>query len=500
MSEKIRQIPSGWKYTYIKNVAELLRGVTYTKSVASKVPKTDYLPVLRANNINDEINFEKLVYVPQKNIKSVQLIRTGDVIIAMSSGSKHLVGKAAQARIDIEGGFGAFCGLIRPSKILNNKYFGYFFQSPAYRKSIQRHSSGININNLRRSHIEDLSIPISPLSEQHRIVTKIEELLTRLAAGVEALKQVQAQLRRYRQSVLKAAVEGRLTAEWREQHKDELEPADKLLERILKERRENWEAEQLATYRAKGKEPPKNWQSKYKEPTPPDTTDLPELSEGWIWVTFGHIGELNRGKSKHRPRNDPKLYGGKYPFVQTGDIRQANKFIRDYSQTYNEVGLKQSRLWPKGTLCITIAANIADTAILDIDACFPDSVVGFMPKLFCNVFFIEYYLRTAKENLERYAPATAQKNINLKILNELAVPLPTESEQKQIVNDVDRLFSIADEVEKIMKDELVRSNNLHRSILKRAFEGKLVPQDPSDEPASVLLERIKVKKNKVKQF
>ena len=103
---------------------------------------------------------------------------------------------------------------------------------------------------------------------------------------MDALQQVQIQLKRYRQSVLKAAVEGRLTAEWREQNKDELEPADKLLERILKERREKWEAEQLANYKAKGKTPPDNWQSKYKEPKPPNTTDLPELPEGWVWTTF----------------------------------------------------------------------------------------------------------------------------------------------------------------------------------------------------------------------
>ena len=115
--------------------------------------------------------------------------------------------------------------------------------------------------------------------------------------------------------------------------------------------------------------------------------------------------------------------------------RYANKFIRSYSQTYNEIGLKQSRLWPKGTLCITIAANIADTAILGFDACFPDSIVGFTPNQSCNVFFIEYFLRTAKENLHRYAPATAQKNINLKILSELLIPLPPKIEQDKIIQN-----------------------------------------------------------------
>ena len=137
-----------------------------------------------------------------------------------------------------------------------------------------------------------------------------------------------------------------------------MKPVSVLLERILKERREKWEAEQLEQMQAKGRRPKDDkWRAKYKEPITPDTSDLPELPKGWMWTTLPQIGELNRGKSKHRPRNAPFLYGGRYPFVQTGDIRHANGLIRHYNLTYSEEGLKQSRLWPAGTLCITIAAK-----------------------------------------------------------------------------------------------------------------------------------------------
>ncbi len=401
--------------------------------------------------------------------------------------------------------------IVRASKSdIIHKWLMYSINSTLFRKAIRSLQSGTTRKRISRKNLAKIIFPIPPLTEQHRIVTKIEELLTKLDAGVEALKQAQAQLKRYRQSVLKAAVEGRLTSEWREQHlpaspcsaqasEDELEPADKLIERILKERRENWEAEQLAKYKSNGKKPPKNWQDKYKEPTPPDTTHLSELPEGWVWASLSHIGEFNRGKSKHRPRNDPKLYNGDYPFVQTGDIRYANKFISNYSQTYNEIGLKQSRLWPKGTLCITIAANIADTAILNFDACFPDSIVGFIPNISTNIFFIEYFLRSAKENLDRYAPATAQKNINLKILSELLIPFPPKIEQDEIVNELDCIFSVIDKLDSIIDIELKRSQSLRQSILKRAFEGKLVPQDLNDLPASALLEKIKSEKDKSKK-
>lgn len=222
------------------------------------------------------------------------------------------------------------------------------------------------------------------------------------------------------------------------------------------------------------------------------------MPDGWVWSTLPEIGELNRGKSKHRPRNDPRLYGGQYPFVQTGDIRHAKGVLRHYSQTYNEEGLKQSRLWPKGTLCITIAANIADTAILGFDACFPDSVVGFLAEpSHCKVRFYELFLRTAKEDIERYAPATAQKNINLRILSSVAVPVPSLEEQRLIVEEVERHLSIADYTENAMEREFSQSKRLHQSILRKAFNGKLVPQDPTDETADKLLERIKSEKEKL---
>ncbi|RMF23816.1 MAG: type I site-specific deoxyribonuclease, partial [Bacteroidetes bacterium] len=237
------------------------------------------------------------------------------------------------------------------------------------------------------------------------------------------------------------------------------------------------------------------WKQRYQEPTPPDTANLPPLPEGWVWVTLPQLGELSRGKSKYRPRNAPFLYGGPYPFIQTGDIRQAEGFITHYTQTYSEAGLAQSRLWPAGTLCITIAANIADTAVLGFEACFPDSVVGFIPEFGVEVLFVDYYFRTIKSRIERLAPATAQKNINLEMLQKLPIPLPPPAEQRRIVAEVERRLSVAREAEKAVEANLKRIARLRQAILKRAFEGKLVPQDPNDEPAEALLGRIRAQED-----
>lgn len=158
------------------------------------------------------------------------------------------------------------------------------------------------------------------------------------------------------------------------------------------------------------------------------------------WKTLGQVAlDFGRGKSKHRPRNDPSLYGGDIPFVQTGDIRNAAHTIQEYSQTYSELGLKQSKLWPKGTLCITIAANIAETSILGFDACFPDSVIGFVanPEE-TSSSYVEYLLSSIKTQLEEKGQGSAQSNINLGTFQNLKLPFPPITEQERIVALLDK--------------------------------------------------------------
>ena len=177
--------------------------------------------------------------------------------------------------------------------------------------------------------------------------------------------------------------------------------------------------------------------------------DLPfDIPDSWRWVRLTDVGELARGKSKHRPRNDQCLYeGGGYPFVQTGDVAQTNYKITTWTSEYNENGLLQSKLWPKGTLCLTIAANIGDVAILDFDACFPDSVVGFNAySPICNNKFFLYGLMCYKTIFDRLSHSTAQKNINLEILSKVAFPLPPLREQERIVKRLEEVLPYCDKL------------------------------------------------------
>ena len=148
---------------------------------------------------------------------------------------------------------------------------------------------------------------------------------------------------------------------------------------------------------------------------------------------LAELGSLDRGRSKHRPRNDPKLLGGPYPLIQTGEVSNAGLYITEYQNTYSELGLKQSKMWNAGTLCITIAANIAQTAILTFDACFPDSVVGFIPSDEIDAIYMHYWFSFFQKILDEQAPQVAQKNINLKILSELQVTIPSKEEQQEFV-------------------------------------------------------------------
>lgn len=187
--------------------------------------------------------------------------------------------------------------------------------------------------------------------------------------------------------------------------------------------------------------------------------------KGWPLDMFGAIGTLDRGRSRHRPRDAEELYAGPYPFIQTGDVANSGGRITSYTVTYSEAGLAQSRLWRKGTLCITIAANIAKAAVLNFDACFPDSVVGFLPGGCVRTEYVQAWLYFLQPTLEANAPQAAQKNINLEILRKLPVPLPPQDMQDEFVASVNSIRSIQSQHVAAME----AAEATFRAVLARAF-------------------------------
>ena len=318
---------------------------------------------------------------------------------------------------------------IRPSEVLLTRYVLLFFRY--FEAQLASKGTGTTFKAITQDVVKNLEIPIPPLPEQERIVARIEELFSQLDAGVETLKKTKAQLAVYRQAVLKEAFEGRLTIHV---------PVNL----------------------------PLSWESS------DETNTLPAIPEEWHYIALKYLGDLGRGKSKYRPRNDPKMFvDGKYPFIQTGDVKAATNCITSFTKQYGEFGLSQSKLWPKGTLCITIAANIAETAFLGIDACFPDSIVGFTPNESILAEYVRYFVESQKIRLWAFAPATAQKNINLDTLENLIVPYCSIDEQRVVISEIESRLSVCDSIEQTVDAALQQAEAMRQSILKGAFEGKL---------------------------
>ena len=350
-------LPGGWSQCAVGEIGILIRGISYVKEQASKFPLPEYMPILRANNINGALNFDDLVYVPRSLVEADQSIKRGDVVFAMSSGSLHLVGKSAQALTDFDGSCGAFCALLRIEPHISSKFLAFVFQGNAFRRKISETAKGSNINNLKREHILEHLLALPPLNEQRRIVAKIEELFSELDKGIENLKQARAQLAVYRQALLKHAFEGKLTAAWRDAHAHELESANQLLARIKVERRLRWEELELRKFQREGEEPPKNWRANYKEPVAPESIEAPALPEGWAVVSMDSLTcRITSGS-----RDWQQYYGsGTGTFIMAQNVRPA-RFDMSFRQSVNppsdDSSCERSRVERDDLLVTIVGAN-----------------------------------------------------------------------------------------------------------------------------------------------
>ena len=438
MKEANNNIPQHWRWAKISELCNVVRGGSPRPAGDPKYYDGS-IPFLKVRDLTKDNNTYLTTF--EYTIKEAGLHKTRKIapntLLLSNSGATLGVPKICMINATMNDGIAAFLDLDKRS----NLFLYYFWVSKT--RELRNINMGAAQPNLNTDIIKNYLIPLPPLPEQVAIVNKIEELFSELENGKEQLLTAQRQLKIYRQSLLKAAFEGRLT-------NDSLDLPDYPDSKSIPN-------------------------TKSRKSLNQENQGADNLPLGWKWVKLGEVCEINRGKSKHRPRNEPSLFGGKYPFIQTGDIRAANGgYINNFSQTYSEKGLQQSKLWAKGTLCITIAANIGETAILGLDACFPDSVVG----LVCNENLLlnkytNYFFISHKSKLEELAPATAQKNINVDILEKVNIPLPPLPVQQAIVEILESKLTVCDKLEETISHSLEQTETLRQSILKKAFEGKL---------------------------
>ena len=374
----------------------------------------------------------------------------------------------------------------------DHHWLAWFVNSPEFRANVASLQSGSTRKRISRKNLATITLPVPPLAEQHRIVAEIEKQFTRLDASVEALKRVQANLKRYRASVLKAACQGRLVpteADLARAEGRDYEPAAHLLDRILAERRARWESQEKRGH-------------KYKEPVAPDTSNLPKLPEGWVWATLPQISDLKGGATKgRRYRAGESLT--EVPYLRVANVQRGYldlseiKTIEVTQEVADQLALvpgdilfteggdrdKLGRGWVwKGELDGCIHQNHIFRSRLLLTEMHPEFV-----SWWGNSFGQTFFEHSGKQT-------TNLASINLSVLSSFPVPLPPLAEQRRIVAEVERRLSVAQKAEASIEANLRRVERLRQSILKQAFSGKLVPQDRNDEPASALLERIRVER------
>ncbi|MDR9796319.1 restriction endonuclease subunit S [Aeribacillus pallidus] len=447
--EQPYKVPENWVWVRLGSVISSVKGKKPKELLETKESKS--IPYVTIDYLTNGVT-EETKYVPEQ-ISKVRCNKE-DILMVWDGARSGFVGRGG------EGEVGSTLAKIEKRKF-DTGYLYYFLKSKY--EYINNNHRGTGIPHVNPEVLWNIPFPVSPLNEQKRIAEKIERLFAKIDEAKRLIEEVKGSFELRRAAILDMAFRGELTAGWREQNQ-RVTSAEEWLENI---------------------------RNKNGVKTNDSSDEGPYvLPKGWKWIKLSSLGALLRGKSKHRPRNDPRLFGGKYPFIQTGDVANARDYITEYKQTLSDFGFEQSKLFPEGTVCITIAANIADTAILSFPCCFPDSVVGFNAyKESVSPEYIHYYLTTIKTDLEHYAPATAQKNINLKILNEVLVPLPPKEEHDLIIEKIKYLLNKNDVTYNIVpKKESIEF--IKNSILSKAFRGELGTNDPTDEHAIDLLKEV----------
>jgi len=353
-------------------------------------------------------------------------------------------------------------------------------------------------------HLRKKVLTLPPKQEQTRIVEKLEELLSDLDAGVAELKAAQKKLIQYRQSLLKAAVEGALTADWRAARRanDEAETGAQLLARILTERRSRWQTRQLAKFEAQGKPPPKDWQAKYPEPVAPDSAGLPELPQGWVWASLDSLGEIAGGVAKGTKR-DAAVVTREVPYLRVANVQRGYlnltevKTILATENDITELALRAGDvLFNEGGDRDKLGRGCVWRN--EVDSCIHQNHVFRMRPLLPEIIpeLVSHHGNTFGRRWFQLAgkQTTNLASINMRMLREFPVPLAPAEEQIEILDCLNVQLELLTSQEKAVEISLKQSAAQRKNILQAAFSGQLVPQDPADEPASALLARIRAER------
>jgi type I restriction enzyme S subunit len=483
-------IPKNWIKTSIEEV------ILYQKG---KKPKK-----LEPLEFEDSVPYLDIRAFERKEIRqyadkdSSQLIDEQDVVMVWDGARSGWVSKG------VNGALGSTIARFRPF-LFSQKYLFYFLDSQF--SYINSNTKGTGIPHVDPQILWGINFPLPPLNEQHRIVSKIEELFSELDNGVNNLKLAQNQLKVYRQALLKYAFEGKLTEKWRKENYPE--PAEKLLERIKEERQQRYEQElkdwkaAVKAWEKEGKTGRKPGKPKAFKPllelTKEEIESLPKIPNCWLWQkNENYLFEVKDGT-----HDTPKYQEQGIPFITQKNIKN-NKIdfsnVQYISEADHTKFYKRSNVEQGDIIISMIGAGRGECCIVNTNRIFSIKNVGlfkFFNELQSNLFYLYFFKSTSGLNLVlKNSKGGAQPFIGLTELRNWPLPVCSLEEQAEVANLLESQFSVIDNLEQTIESGLLKSEALRQSILKKAFEGKLVPQDPNDEPASELLKRIQAEKKK----
>jgi type I restriction enzyme S subunit len=373
--------------------------------------------------------------------------------------------------------------VFKETPALHNPFLRHFLSSAPVVRNAHAGSSGVSLPRVSAERLGSFEINLPPFPEQQRIVAKLEELFSELDAGVAALERAQAKLERYRASVLKAAVEGKLTERWRAENPP-AETGEELLQRILVERRKRWEEEQLANFQAKGKKPPRNLKEKYEGPVGPDTSELPKLPEGWCWGSVAHVAEcLDRFRIPVNKKDRANRQGDVPYYGANGQVGWIDEALFDEPL----VLVVEDETFTGRTK--DFSYRIAGRSWVNNHAHVLRAVRSRLSTDYLNYMLARYPFTPLTTG------TTGRRKLTQKALMEAPIAIPPLREQLKICHLLGDSLAVVQRTQlELQERSRSPATALRQSILKRAFEGRLAPQDPTDEPACVLLERIRAER------
>ena len=475
------ELPVGWVDTKFGELVQLQKG----RKPTGLGPRSDSRTVGYINIAA----FEPQVIAEYASAQDVPVCEPEDTLLVWDGARAGLAGRGASGFI------GSTLSRLRSDAVIPG-YLYYFISSQF--GVLNSQTKGVGIPHVDPVVLAALKFQLPPLAEQTRIVAKLEELLTGLDAGVAELKAAQKKLALYRQSLLKAAVDGSLTAEWRD-HNTPTETGAQLLTRILQERRARWEAKQRAKFEAQGKAPPKDWQKKYPEPVQPDTSDLPELPTGWVWASVEQLSESVRNGTSKTPNTD----GRGFPIFKINAVRamavnfEAIKHIEIDEQEAKDYWVEIGDvLATRYNGSVDLLGVFGMVKAVPEPTLYPDKLIRMKPMIGIQLgAWLEACGNVGESRahlVARVKTTAGQTGISGEDLKKTPIPLPPFDEQQAAIRAVKKGVQSIKELQAPTELSLKQANAQRQNILRAAFTGQLISQDSNDEPAIALLDRIQL--------